>query len=129
MSLRPVLVCAAAAVALALTGCSASSDEDAATTAPADKPAAVAAADSGGGVDAAKAEALCAHLKKELPRIKAVGSEVGSMAQLAMSLASFYEDHPKELDGTVLDAQAQQACPQTRTEMLKAAGIKSFADL
>ena len=132
-----MLVCVAA-VALGLGGCSGSGDEGTSAgqntlagqnaAAGQEAPAEEVAAD-GKGVDAERAKALCAHLEAELPRIQAVGSEVGAMAQLAMSLAGFYEDHPKELDGTVLDAQVAQECPDTGATMLKAAGIKSFSDL
>ncbi len=87
----------------------------------------------GGGADVAgapvSAEALCAHLKKEAPRIEAVGSEVGAEAQLTMSIASLYDDHLDQLDGSVIDAQAVQSCPGIRTKLLKAAGLKSFAEL
>ncbi len=85
--------------------------------------AAAAAEGSAGG------EEVCAHLSKELPRIEAVGSEVGAMAQLTMSLAGFYETHDKVADGSALDAQTEKACPKVRAAMLKAAGMKSFADL
>jgi hypothetical protein len=124
MGLRPGLVCVAAAFALALTGCSSSGGDDAAARVPAAEAPA-------GDTKAApiSAEALCAHLKKELPRIKAVGSEVGAMAQLTVSIANLYEDHLTELDGDVLDAQATKTCPETRTEILKAAGVDSFTDL
>jgi hypothetical protein len=119
----------AAVVTLGLAGCSGSGAEEGAeagapaaeTTTAADKPAD--AAD-----DPAAAKDVCAHLTKELPRIKAVGSEVGAMAQLTVSLANFYEDHEKVADGTVLDAQTEKTCPEVRAEMLKAAGMKSFAD-
>jgi hypothetical protein len=122
MSLRRVLVGVAAVVALGSAGCSASGT-DGGGDVKAAAPAAAAADDSGDGKD------VCAHLKKELPRIKAVGSEVGAMAQLAMSLAGFYENHEKLADGEALDAQTEKACPEVRAEILEAAGIKSFADL
>lgn len=124
--MRRMLVGVATVVALGLTGCSTSGD-DAAAPAAGDQ---VAAADAPAGteVNTENAKALCAHLKEELPRIQAVGSEVGAMAQLTMSLASFYDGREKELDGTVLDAQVAQECPETGAAMLKAAGMKSFSD-
>lgn len=126
MSLRGVLTCLSAVVVLGMAGCSAAGPEEKqATTAPA---AAATTTAAGDAVDAAAAKEVCAHLTKELPRIKAVGSEVGAMAQLTMSLAGFYEDHAKVADGTVLDAQTESACPQVKAEMLKATGMKSFAD-
>src|SRR5512147_3169223 len=104
--MRRVLVCAAVLAALALTGCKASGDGAAGAAAPAKK--------DGGEVTAANApisaEALCAHLKKEAPRIQAVGSEVGAMAQLTVSIANLYEDHLDRLDGYVLDEQATKTC-------------------
>jgi hypothetical protein len=112
--MRRVLACAAVLAALTLTGCKASGD-DSAPAAKADAPI--------------SAEALCAHLKKEAPRIEAVGSEVGAMAQLTVSIANLYEDHLDRLDGDVLDEQATKTCPDTRAELLKASGIKSFGEL
>ncbi len=125
-----------AAAALALTGCSASTsdsptDADAGAAAPATTAATTettTADDAAGADDATAGKEVCAHLKKELPRIKAVGSEVGAMAQLTMSLSSFYETHDKLADGTVLDAQTEASCPQVKAEILKAAGMTSFAD-
>jgi len=128
-------VAAAFAFALTLTGCSSSGEDAAGTTTGTTAGTAAAgtkAADAkaGGAASAPiSAEDLCAHLKKELPRIKAVGSEVGAMAQLTISIANLYDDHLEELDGDVLDAQATKTCPQTRTEILKAAGVDSFTDL
>jgi hypothetical protein len=75
------------------------------------------------------AQELCAHLKKEAPRIEAVGSEVGAMAQLTMSIADLYGDHIDRLDGSVVDEQAAKTCPDTRAALLKASGVKSFAEL
>jgi hypothetical protein len=131
MGLRPALLCAAAVVALALTGCSAAGD-DGAGAAPAAAATATPTTKSGGADVAAapvSAEALCAHLKKEAPRIEAVGSEVGAEAQLTMSIASLYDDHLDQLNGSVIDAQAVQSCPDIRAKLLKAAGLKSFAEL
>lgn len=123
-------MCVAVVVTLGSAGCSASgSDEGAGTGAAAAGAPAAADDTTGADDDPGAAKEVCAHLTKELPRIKAVGSEVGAMAQLTMSLAGFYEDHQKVADGTVLDEQTQKACPDVRAEMLKAAGIKSFADL
>ena len=44
------------------------------------------------------------------------------MAQLTMGIADLYDDHLDQLDGDVLDAQAVQTCPETRDELVKAAG-------
>jgi hypothetical protein len=126
--MRRVLACAAVLAVLALAGCKESGGDDAAGTAKA-----TAAGKADGEVTAANApisaEALCAHLKKEAPRIQAVGSEVGAMAQLTVSIANLYEDHLDRLDGYVLDEQATKSCPDTRAALLKASGIKSFGEL
>ncbi|MEU4236995.1 hypothetical protein [Actinoplanes sp. NPDC026619] len=121
-----VLVCVGVVAALALTGCKASGSDTAAP--PAATKAATKAAETQAGPPIS-AEALCAHLKKEAPRIKAVGSEVGAMAQLTMSIADLYGDHLDQLDGDVIDEQAVKTCPETRAELVKAAGITSFAEL
>ena len=119
---RRTLACVALTAVLVLTGCKASGDD-----------AAAPAKGSTGEVTAANApisaEALCAHLKKEAPRIEAVGSEVGAMAQLTVSISNLYEDHLDRLDGSVLDEQASKTCPDTRAALLKASGIKSFSEL
>jgi hypothetical protein len=135
MSLRRAFVGAAVLVTIALTGCSASGGDDAGTEPAVSKTAAAAPkADAGdGAVDVANApvsaEALCAYLKKDSARIKAVGSEVGAQAQLTMGIADLYGDHLDKLDGDVVDAQALKTCPATRAELLKAAGLKSFGEL
>ncbi|GIF19658.1 hypothetical protein BJ973_006702 [Actinoplanes tereljensis] len=116
MRVRPVLVCVGLAAALALTGCKASADQEAAPAAAAQEAP-------------ISAEALCAHLKKEAPRIIAVGSEVGAMAQLSISIANLYDDHLDQLDGSVVDEQALKTCPDVRAQLTKAAGIKSLAEL
>jgi hypothetical protein len=122
MRFRRVLGCVAAVVVVGLGGCSGSDAGESSTAAPAQATVGSAAVDPGAGQD------VCAHLSKELPRIKAVGSEVGAMAQLTMSLAGFYENHPKVADGTVLDEQTEKACPEVRAEILAAAGMQSFED-
>jgi hypothetical protein len=122
-------------VALGSAGCS-SSGSSSGTGAGAGTKATTTAAkapEGDGSVDAAaapiSAEALCAHLKKDLPRIKAVGSQVGAEAQLTLSIADLYNDHLDQLDGDVVDAQAKQSCPDTRAELLEAAGVDSFGSL
>jgi hypothetical protein len=132
MGLRPALVCAAAMVALVLTGCSDSGGETTGAAPAATKAGAkAAAADDSVNVDNApvSAKALCERLKEELPRIKAVGSEVGAQAQLTLSIADLYGDNVDKLDGDVVDAQAEKTCPGTRTQLLKAAGVQSFGNL
>jgi hypothetical protein len=126
MRVRSALVCVGLAAVIASAGCKASG-------AGADTAGGNTAGGNAAGVDVnsapVSAAALCAHLRKEAPRIKAVGSEVGAMAQLTMSIADLYGDHLDQLSGDVIDAQAVASCPETRAELVKAAGIKSFAEL
>jgi hypothetical protein len=121
-------VCAAAVVALALTGCAATTDDtnEAAPAATKTTAAATTAATADAPISA---EALCAHLKKDLPRIQAVGSAVGAQAQLAISIADLYDAHLDQLDGDVVDAQAAKSCPETRAALIKAAGLTSLGSL
>ncbi|WP_213000852.1 hypothetical protein [Winogradskya consettensis] len=127
MRIRAVVVGVTAVAALALTGCG--TDAGGGGAVAGDK-AAVAKDD---GVDVANApisaDELCAYLKKELPGVRKQGSEIGAMAQLTMGIADLYGDHLDQLDGDVLDAQAVQTCPETRDELVKAAGVKSLGDL
>lgn len=131
--MRRVLACAAVLAALSLTACKASGDDTSGSASTGAGTGAGTAKTDGGEVTAANApisaEALCAHLKKEAPRIEAVGSEVGAMAQLTISISNLYDDHLDRLDGYVLDEQATKTCPDTRAALLKASGIKSFGEL
>src|SRR5689334_4495241 len=123
MRIRAVVVGAAAVAVLALTGCGTDSGDG----------GGAAAGGKGDGVTEANApisaDELCAYLKKELPGVKKQGSEIGAMAQLTMGIAELYGDHLDQLDGDVLDAQAVKTCPETRDELVKAAGVESLGDL
>jgi hypothetical protein len=134
VGMRRTLACAAVLVALALAGCKGSGGDDAAGTGGTTTAGSTAAAKAAGGEVTAEnapvsAQALCAHLKKEAPRIEAVGSKEGAMAQLTISIANLYGDHVDRLDGRVVDEQALKTCPDTRAELLKASGVESFGEL
>ena len=136
MKVRRVFAGAAVAAVLALAGCSGSGSGGGSGPAGGDtaaKPAAggeAAKPAAAGEADApVPAEALCAHLKKELPRITTVGSEVGATAQLAISIADLYGDNVDKLDHDVIEAQAAKSCPDTRAALLKATGLDSFSEL
>jgi hypothetical protein len=83
---------------------------------------------AGDDAPAGAAKSLCAFLGQETPRLEAVGSEVGALAQLAIALAKWTEDNPtfKLKDAEQLDTLTTQGCPQTRTRLLKAIGAKQF---
>jgi len=120
------LVCLSA---LTLSGCSSTTNDspaaDAATAPASAAPAGDAPADSG----TVSAAALCDYLRGELPKVKAVGSEVGAMAQLAVGLANFFSEHGKVANGSVMDELTTKECPDVRTETLKTIGVGSFAEL
>lgn len=122
----PVLrrtVLSVAIAALATVSIAACGDK----TAPAETsaPKAQAAADA----KSVSAEDLCTYLKKSAPEWKAVGSEVGAMAQMTMGLAGFYDEQGAVPDGSDMDEKSQAECPEVRAEVLKAAGVESFTSL
>jgi hypothetical protein len=113
------------ALALALTACS-----------NADQPATPNGGSSpqAGGVSSGtlpfSAKALCAYLKGEIPKLKAVGSEVGAHAQLAGGMATFFEQQGAKPDDAVQLEEATLAeCPDVRTEVLAVTGLTSFTGL
>ena len=55
--------------------------------------------------------------------------EVGSGTQLSMSIATLYDDDLDQLDGDVIDAQAEKSCPETWAELLQATGLDSLGSL
>jgi hypothetical protein len=72
---------------------------------------------------------LCGYLQGRLPELKAIGSEVGAMANLTVNLYSWYEKRGAVPTGTEIDEQTTATCPDVRAEILKVAGIESFATL
>ena len=88
--------------------------------------AATPAADAPGGVSAAK---LCEYLSGQLPALRAIGSEVGAMANLTGNLFGWYGEQGAVPDGTELDTLTKAQCPDVGTEVLTLAGIESFTAL
>jgi hypothetical protein len=120
------LVCLSA---LVLSGCSSTTDDSPAATATSAPAGAAPTGDAPADSGTVSAAALCDYLRSELPKVKAVGSEVGAMAQLAVGLANFFSENGKPADGSVMDELTTKECPDVRTETLKAIGKGSFAEL
>lgn len=91
--------------------------------------ATTAAAPTSGGSTSVSAEDVCGYLRDQLPTLRAIGSEVGSMANLTVNLYSWYEKQGAVPTGSEIDEQTRQECPETRTEVLKMSGMESFARL
>jgi hypothetical protein len=71
---------------------------------------------------------LCRFLKTELPQLKAAGSEVGARSLFTTDVFELYQRHSGAIpDGTRMDAQTKQNCPDLRTETLKVTGSDDFA--
>lgn len=122
---------------LSLAACSSAADPPPATSAGARPSASTPkqaapsepAVPSSAGSSAVDAAALCAYLTGELPALQAIGSEVGAMANLAGNLFAWYDEQGAVPNGTEIDEQTLQECPDVRTEVLATAGIESFATL
>ncbi|MFI5953948.1 hypothetical protein [Cryptosporangium sp. NPDC051539] len=120
------------AAALVLAGCSTGSTDDpapsVAPTTTGTTASATATSGSGGDVDPA---ALCAYLKGALPGWKAVGSEVGALAQATSDIADWYDKNSKSgiPDRDAMEAGTKAECPETRAEVLKTIGVDSFLNL
>jgi len=136
---NPMLWALGCAATFALTACSGSdpaNDRSApAVTAGSDLPAATAAptpmqaatpSDDPSGVSAA---ALCEYLTGQLPDLRAIGSEVGAMANLTANLFGWFDGQGAVPAGTEIDALTQQQCPDVRAEVLRLAGVDSFTAL
>ncbi|GAA3335724.1 hypothetical protein GCM10020358_05130 [Amorphoplanes nipponensis] len=122
-----LLVAGLATVSLA--ACDGSGSSSAGTAeAPAAAPAAGASTAAAAAIDVSAAD-LCAYLKKNVADWKAVGSEVGAMAQMTIGLADFYDGKGAVPDGADIDEKSRAQCPDVRTEVLRAAGIDSFTAL
>jgi hypothetical protein len=132
VNLFPTMLCAAALslAALSLTACSDSGSPSNTDTAGAGSPAADATGTApAGGPKTVSAKALCDYLSGQLPKLKAIGSEVGAMANLTGNLYSWYDGQGVVPDGYQMDEQTLKECPDVRTEVLKAAGVKTFMEL
>lgn len=71
----------------------------------------------------------CAYLDGQLPTLRGIGSETGTMANLTVNLYSWYEKQGAVPTGRQIDDQTRQECPATRTEVLELAGMESFERL
>ena len=132
VNLSSTMLCAAALslAALSLTACSDSGSPSNTGTPGAGTPAAAATGTApAGGLKTVSAKALCDYLSGQLPKLKAMGSEVGAMANLTGNLYSWYNGQGAVPDGNQMDEQTLKECPDVRTEVLKAAGVKTFMEL
>jgi hypothetical protein len=123
---RTVVTLAVAGLsAVSITACD---DSDSGSTAGAAAPTAEAAAQAATG-QAVSAADLCGFLKKNVAEWKAVGSEVGAMAQMTIGIADFYDQQGAVPDGSDIEEKSKAGCPEVRAEALEAAGIESFTAL
>lgn len=86
-------------------------------------------ADEASAPSAPTATALCEYLTGQLPDLRAIGSEVGAMANLTLGLFSWYDEQGALPVGTELDALTQEQCPEVGAEVLRLAGVESFTAL
>lgn len=123
----------AALCAVALTGCGDSSADSPPSSSASSLSSSPADSGSDSGAEGAAAgytdEEACAWLKENLPGLP--DTEVGAMAQLAIGLSTFFEEHGglENADGYVLDEALTRGCPDLRDEAVKKAGIKTFGNL
>ena len=75
------------------------------------------------------AAALCEYLTGQLPVLRAIGSKVGAGANLTANLFGWYDNQGAVPDGTRLDEQTKQECPDVGAEVLGLAGVASFTAL
>ncbi|MGC4896980.1 hypothetical protein [Micromonospora sp. DT31] len=119
---------------LALTACAdADAPEPSGAAAP-DTPAAAGASSAvgsapAGGSTPVSAKEVCTYLDGQLPTLRGIGSETGTMANLTVNLYSWYEKQGAVPTGRQIDDQTRQECPATRTEVLELAGMGSFERL
>ena len=111
-----------------LVGCGGSSDSGGAAGGGPQSSATATKPKAAGGRNPVDGPAFCSFLKKMEPRLKADGSKAGAEADLAIELAGWIEKHAKPRTASDLDDATKQACPQTRTEVVKLMGGTSFAD-
>ena len=72
---------------------------------------------------------VCTYLTGQLPTLTAIGAPVGVQASLAGNLFGFFQSHGIPADGAQLEAATLAQCPDVRTQILKLAGLTSFAEL
>ncbi|MEO6712879.1 MAG: hypothetical protein ABIM89_05550 [Mycobacteriales bacterium] len=75
------------------------------------------------------AQATCEFLATIHPKLVAVGSPVGALAQLAGAYAAFVEKQPGEHvpNASELDAITSKECPAVRQDVLKVLEAEQFA--
>ena len=117
---------ATTAAATAAVTYAATTESPARPSAPGTSAPATAASAAAGGADG---KATCEFLRATLPTLKAVGSPVGALAQLAIGYATFVEQQPgsKVPDSAALDDMTTKDCPDVRADVLKVLEAKSFA--
>ncbi|MFF3867171.1 hypothetical protein [Micromonospora sp. NPDC001898] len=129
------MVAPALCLVLALPACAdADAPEPSGAAAPGTPAAAGAASGAAGSVPAGgstpvSAKKVCAYLDGQLPTLRGIGSETGTMASLTVNLYSWYEKQGAVPTGGQIDDQTRQECPATRTEVLELAGMESFERL
>ena len=142
--IRPTLV--VAVVLLAVAGCggsdtdSSSSVTPGGTTAPVTTTSPATTATQSGtpspsvseeSTDAAAAGGFCEFLEEELPKLESAPSKVQALTILASDLAKWFETKNPggQPDGSVIDEQTRESCPEVRTKVLKAIGMESFSQV
>jgi len=73
--------------------------------------------------------ALCDYLTSQLPDLRAIGSEVGVMANLTANLFGWYDQQGAVPSGSEIDTQTAAQCPDVGPEVLTLAGIETFNSL
>lgn len=103
------------------------------TTAPPRTPPTAKSGGEGEGTatEAAAASTLCGYLGRDLPRLRAVGSPVGALAQLAVGLSAWVEKHPNQRPArsSSLDAETERNCPAVRKAVLAVLKGDSFSSV
>jgi hypothetical protein len=87
------------------------------------EPTGTAPAGSASGAD------VCQYLRGQIPTLEGIGSEVGAMANLTTNLYSWYEKQGAVPNGSQIDEQVGQECPDVAAQVYQLAGITSFASL
>jgi hypothetical protein len=125
-----------AACALALAACTstpsgttASENTPSGTTAAQDAPTGTTGAAPAGSAAPVSGADVCGYLRGQVPALEAIGSEVGAMANLTVNLYSWYEGKGAVPNGSQIDRQVAQECPDVAARVYELAGIKSFATL
>jgi hypothetical protein len=116
------------ASALLLAACSGTPATTIPTTSPTAQSATTGTAPAGTAAPVSGAD-VCQYLRGQIPTLEGIGSEVGAMANLTVNLYSWYEQQGAVPNGSQIDKQIGQECPEVATQVYKLAGITSFASL